>query len=429
MHISKLYQLYKQYPKINTDTRKDLSQSIFFCLKGPNFDANTFAEKALQQGAVHVVTDSKENENKENMTYVPDVLNTLQDLAAHHRQQLDIPFIGLTGSNGKTTNKELIAAVLATTYKTSYTSGNLNNHIGVPLTLLAIPPTAEIAVIEMGANHQGEIKDLCKIADPDYGLITNIGKAHLQGFGGIEGVKKGKKELFDHLEAKKGKAFVNGNDPVLMEMSNPLDRIIYGKNGKNFFVSGNVIQSLPFISFNYTQNNYRSPAVTSQLVGEYNFYNIMAAVCIGRYFDVEYSSINRALEAYSPSNNRSQYIKTESNEIIMDAYNANPSSMMAAIENLKHQPSDKKYALLGEMLELGSESKKEHQILIDKLIDFGLDAYLVGESYKKCDLKGYKAFNSSLDLKKYISRHPISDALILLKGSRAVTMENVLDAL
>lgn len=428
MQISELYAIYRQYPKVNTDTRKDLTRSIFFCLKGPNFDANAFADKALQNGAVHVVTDAAENKGKENMTFVDDALKTLQDLATYHRKNLHIPFIGLTGSNGKTTNKELIAAVLATTYETAFTKGNLNNHIGVPLTLLEIPNSAQMAVIEMGANHQKEIAGLCKISDPDFGLITNIGKAHLEGFGGIEGVKKGKKELFDYLENKKGKAFVNGDDPIITELAKNLTQIRYGKN-KDGFVNGEIKQSLPFISFTYTHKNYSSPVIHTRLVGDYNFYNLMAAVCIGIYFEVSYNNINQALKAYIPSNNRSQFIRTSANEVIMDAYNANPSSMDAALENLNRQPGKLKYALLGEMLELGKDSAAEHQGIIDKLKELEINSLLVGKSYAMCDTKGFIHFDTSSELKEYLKTHPIKNALILLKGSRAVAMENVLETL
>ena len=429
MELTELYKIYRQFPIVNTDTRKDLTGSIFFCLKGPNFDANTFADEALKKGAAHLVTDAEEHRGKENMTYVPDVLNALQELAAMHRSNFTFPVIGLTGSNGKTTNKELIAAVLGTKYKTYFTKGNLNNHIGVPLTLLEIPLDAEMAVVEMGANHRGEIHDLCKISNPNYGLITNIGKAHLEGFGGMEGVIKGKKEIFDHIEQNEGKVFVNGDDPIISELSKNMDRILYGKKSSDYLVHGEIVESTPFISFSYSRKGYISPEIKTRLVGGYNFYNLMAAVCMGLYFEVSDENIARALQSYVPTNNRSQLLKTATNEIILDAYNANPSSMDAAVENLQAQKSNFKYALLGEMRELGITGPEEHQMLIDKLKSFGLNAILVGEGYKTCDKKDFHWFENSIDLMDYLKKNPIENALILLKGSRAVAMERVIEVL
>lgn len=429
MQISELYKIYQQFQKVNTDTRKDLTGSIFFCLKGPNFDANTFADTALTKGAIHVVTDAENNRGKENMTYVPNALQALQELATMHRSNFTFPVIGLTGSNGKTTNKELIAAVLGTKYKTYFTKGNLNNHIGVPITLLEIPLDAEIAVVEMGANHRGEIRDLCNISNPDYGLITNIGKAHLEGFGGMEGVIKGKKEIFDHIEQNGGKVFVNGDDPIISELSKNMDRILYGKNSPEYFVKGEIVESTPFISFSYSRKGYTSPEIKTRLVGGYNFYNLMAAVCIGLYFEVSDENIARSLESYVPTNNRSQLLKTSKNEIILDAYNANPSSMDAAVENLQAQKADLKYALLGEMRELGITGLEEHQMLIDKLKSFGLNAILVGGGFKTCDKKDFRWFENSIDLMDYLRNNPIQNALILLKGSRAVAMERVIEVL
>ena len=429
MQLHELYNIYRQFPKVNTDTRKDLTGSIFFCLKGPNFDANTFADEALAKGAAHVVTDAAEHKGKANMTYVTDVLKALQELAALHRNNFTFPVIGLTGSNGKTTNKELIAAVLETKYRTFYTKGNLNNHIGVPLTLLEIPLDAEMAVVEMGANHIGEIRDLCKISNPDYGLITNIGKAHLEGFGGVEGVIKGKKEIFDHIERNGGKVFVNGDDPIITELSKNMDRILYGKTSPEYYVSGEIVASTPFISFSYSRKGYTGPEIKTRLVGSYNFCNLMAAVCIGLYFGVNDEKIAKALESYIPTNHRSQLLKTSKNEIILDAYNANPSSMDAAIENLQAQKSKIKYALLGEMRELGVTGPEEHQLLIDKLKSLGLGAMLVGEGYKLCDKKDFQWFENSTDLMDYLRKNPIENALILLKGSRAVAMEKVVEVL
>lgn len=427
--IQDLYSIYQHHPQVNTDTRKDLKDSIFFCLKGPNFDANTFVDEALDKGAAHVVSDSPLNKGKDRVTVVADVLKTLQALAAHHRSQFTFPVIGLTGSNGKTTNKELIAAVLSERYRTYFTAGNLNNHIGVPLTLLSIPLNAEMAVIEMGANHQGEIRDLSAICKPDYGMITNIGKAHLEGFGGAEGVIKGKKELFDHIEKNGGKVFVNGDDPLLSRLSANLNSIYFGKNGANYFVEGEIIESSPLISFKYKHEGTASKEVKTNLVGGYNFYNLLAAACIGSYFDIKMSNVEQALENYVPTNNRSQMLKTDTNEIILDAYNANPSSMEAAVENLNIQVAASKYALLGEMRELGVTTTEEHQILIDKLKRLGINAILVGNGYKLCNKKGFNWFENSIDLIDFLKDNPIKDSLILLKGSRAVAMEKVVDFL
>lgn len=427
--IQELYSNYQQHPRVNTDTRKDLKGSIFFCLKGPNFDANTFAEEALAKGAAHVVSDSAINVGKDKITVVANVLETLQALAIYHRKQFGFPVIGLTGSNGKTTNKELIAAVLSERYKTYCTEGNLNNHIGVPLTLLSIPLTAEMAVIEMGANHQGEIRDLCAICQPDFGMITNIGKAHLEGFGGVDGVIKGKKELFDYIKQNEAKVFVNGDDQLLSNLSTHLKRVVFGKNGSDYFVEGEVVHSTPFISFRFKRKGEVSKEIKTNLVGGYNFYNLLAAACIGSYFDVAIPKIEEALEKYVPTNNRSQMLKTESNEIILDAYNANPSSMEAAVENLYDQKSSSKYALLGEMRELGVTTTEEHQVLIDKLHRLQINAILVGNGYKLCDKRNYRWFENSIDLIDFLKDNPIKNSLILLKGSRAVAMEKVVDYL
>lgn len=428
-NISQLYTIYQQYPRVITDTRKELKDSIFFCLKGPNFDANTFAEEALLKGAAHVVSDDVNNSGNEKITIVHNVLETLQALASHHRKSFSFPVIGLTGSNGKTTNKELIAAVLSERYRTYFTEGNLNNHIGVPLTLLAIPLDCEMAVIEMGANHKGEIRDLCAICRPDFGMITNIGKAHLEGFGSAEGVIKGKKELFDHISENGGRVFVNGDDKLLYELSENLNRTVFGKSGEGYYVEGSIIQSKPFISFRFENQNETSKEIKTNLVGGYNFYNLLAAACIGTYFDVSMAKIEQALEKYVPTNNRSQWLKTKSNEIILDAYNANPSSMDAAIENLHEQKSPSKVALLGEMRELGSTATEEHQLLINKIHSFGIKAMLVGEGYKHCDKKDFLWFENSNDLIDHLKNNPITNSLILLKGSRAVAMEKVVDYL
>lgn len=427
--IENLYAQFLAHPKATTDTRKDLKNSIFFCLRGPNFDANTFAKKALEHGAAHVVSDDKANEGIAGITVVDDVLSTLQKLSAHHRQKLQCPVIGLTGSNGKTTNKELITAVLSTKYRTYSTAGNLNNHIGVPLTLLGIPSDAEMAVVEMGANHQGEIRDLCAISQPDYGMITNIGKAHLEGFGGIEGVKKGKKELFDSIRQNGKKVFVNADDPILMELSKGMDRVLFGKNADEYYVSGTMISATPFISFRFQAADTDFTEVNTHLVGSYNLNNLLAAACIGTWFDVPADKIREALGGYHPSNNRSQYLRTDKNDIILDAYNANPSSMEAALDNLAGQTHPQKMAFLGQMLELGETSREEHQRIIDKASALKIEAAFVGEGYKNCALRGNPYFETSEALVAYLKKNQPSGMLILVKGSRMVAMEKVIEYL
>ncbi len=422
MEIESLYEIYRNTPRVTTDTRSDVSGSIFFCLKGPNFDANTFAKNALQKGAVHVVADDKALRGDDNITVVDDVLTTLQNLASHHRKQFNFPVIGLTGSNGKTTNKELIAAVLSKKYKTCFTKGNLNNHIGVPLTLLSIPLTAEIAVIEMGANAQGEIRDLSKICNPDFGMITNIGKAHLEGFGGIEGVKKGKSELYAHIKNKGGKLFVNGDDDVLMELSTGMSRTLFG-SGEDFFCSGEIIKKQPYISFQFEFDNEQSGEVQTRLVGSYNFSNLMAAACIGCYFKIPVREISIALSEYRPNNNRSEMIDTGKNKLILDAYNANPSSMELALKNFAEMEHEPKLALIGHMLELGADSDLEHQNLINLLSDLNLKAILVGKNFSSCNKKGFHYCETPEDLKIWLQTNPVENHLIIAKGSRLVAME------
>ncbi len=428
MDLQRLYEAYLDHPIVTTDTRADVRGSIFFCLKGPNFDANEFAEEALKTGAAYVVSDSDKVPKQDKIFKVGDVLTTLQELAKLHRSKFKFPVIGLTGSNGKTTNKELIAAVLSEKYNTFYTKGNLNNHIGVPLSLLSIPLSAEMAVIEMGANAQGEIRDLSLMSDPDYGMITNIGKAHLEGFGGIEGVKKGKSELYRHIRSNGGKLFVNGDDSVLMELSNGMDRTLYGKE-ESFFCSGRVEQNKPFISFSFQFNGKDSGVVETNLVGGYNFPNLMAAACIGCYFNVPIDLIAKGLSGYQPSNNRSELVTTEKNKVILDAYNANPSSMEVAISNFAEMDHEPKLALIGHMLELGDDSPKEHQKLIDQLSRLNIHSILVGSNFEKCEKKGFLYFEKSTELVEHLKNETIENHLIFIKGSRMVAMEKAKECL
>ncbi|MEM9051179.1 MAG: UDP-N-acetylmuramoyl-tripeptide--D-alanyl-D-alanine ligase [Bacteroidota bacterium] len=424
MDIVKLYSIYSQFPQVTTDTRKPVENTIFFCLRGPNFDANSFAKTALERGAANVVADDSALKGIEGITVVDDVLTALQKLARYHRDQFKFPVIGLTGSNGKTTNKELIATVLSKKFNTYYTSGNLNNHIGVPLSLLSIPLDAEIAVIEMGANAQGEIRDLCEISDPDYGMITNIGKAHLEGFGGIEGVKKGKSELYKHISAKSAKLFVNGDDETLMELSEGMERTLFGTE-KEFFCRGSLLKHKPFISFEFSHIRKNSGEIESNLVGSYNFSNLMAAACIGSYFEVDIADIASALSDYQPDNNRSEMVETGKNKLILDAYNANPTSMEAALRNFAEMDHNPKLAMIGHMLELGDDTDLEHQNLINLLEELQLESILVGSYFANCNKKGFRYCETPEELEKFLSDNPVENHLIIAKGSRMVAMERV----
>lgn len=420
--------------KITTDTRKLEKGAIFFALKGANFDANSFAQSAIDAGCAWAVVDNKNVSHVAKTLLVRDVLEALQDLAKYHRRQLKIPVIGITGSNGKTTNKELIHAVLSKKYKTYATKGNLNNHIGVPLTLLSIRQEHEMAIIEMGANHQGEIAMLSALSDPDYGLITNIGKAHLEGFGGVEGVKKGKTELYNYLRNKNGKIFMNGNDPVLMELSNGLSTVSYGESNE-FDVYGKLSSSTEFVEFKWSVKNQKlddEPLIKTKMFGHYNFINLVCAACIGHYFGVEKNDINSALENYIPEMNRSQVVQTKTNTIILDAYNANPSSMNLAVENFAKQSLKKKVVILGDMFELGEYSFSEHQTVLNHLGKTNIEqVFLVGVQFYllKDQFPNYQFFSSTEDLKKYVRSSGMVDSTILIKGSRGMQLEKIVDCL
>lgn len=434
--IEKLYSIFLQHPLVSTDTRDIKPASIFFALKGGNFNGNEFAEKALEMGCSYAVVDEQCSGINERLILVADVLKTLQQLANFHRKQLNIPVIGITGSNGKTTSKELINAVLSKKNKVLATIGNLNNHIGVPLTLLRITKEHEIAIIEMGANHQGEIAELCSIAEPDFGIITNIGKAHLEGFGGLEGVKKGKGELYTFIQENKGKLFVHGDDEVLMELAGSNEKITYGTN-KLYDIVGSMIETKDeFISFQWATrynaaNIKKSENISTQLVGTYNYYNLLCAACVGNYFKVEDEIINQALREYTPSNNRSQLFKTKNNILILDYYNANPSSMCLAIENFASLNHPNKMVILGDMLELGSESEKEHDAIVNLLQQKNLsNVLLVGPLFIAAGSKvGAKTFSTSDDAVQYLKQHQIKDATILIKGSRGIKLEKVVEVL
>lgn len=425
MDINELYKFYLQYPSIKTDSRKVTNGDIFFALKGPTFNGNNFARQALDAGAAYVVIDENVSFVDERLIKTGDVLVTLQQLAKHHREQFRIPFVAITGSNGKTTTKELVHEVLSSSYKTYTTEGNLNNHIGIPLTLLKIKSDAEMAVIEMGANHQKEIEGYCKYTMPTHGLITNCGKAHLEGFGGIEGVKKGKGELFDFLKNNNGTAFVNCDDSYIKEISAGIkNTITYGSTEGS--VTGKATSSSSFLEVEITGGTGIG-VIKTQLVGQYNLPNVLAAVAIGKHFNVPGGKIKSAIENYSPSNSRSQLIKKGSNAIILDAYNANPASMKAAIENFANMPGSNKILLLGSMMELGEESEKEHIALINLIDKYKWkEVILVGNNFKNLK-NNYLYFDDASSAKIWLQNQHLENAQLLIKGSRSMQMEKVLD--
>lgn len=426
MNLESLYSLYLQHPSVQTDTRKLKNGDIFFALKGENFNGNKFAAQAIEAGAVLAVIDEAEYAIEGKTFLVEDVLTTLQDLARHHRQQFRIPFIAITGSNGKTTTKELVHAVLSRKYRTATTEGNLNNHIGIPLTILKIKADAEIAVIEMGANHQREIAGYCAYALPDYGIITNCGKAHLEGFGGVEGVRKGKGELYDWLRAHNGTAFVMWDYDYLRTMSQGIPQIItYGTADAS--LEGHTIKSEPFLEVAITKGA-EAGTIRSQLVGDYNLPNILLAVAIGKHFNVPDAQIRYAIESYQPSNSRSQLLKAGSNQIILDAYNANPSSMKLAIENFARLAAANKVLMLGAMAELGEESLHEHQQIIDLIAQHPWkQVVLVGGDFFKLK-HPWVSFQNSTEAREWYRKQAFEHTHLLIKGSRSMKMETILEA-
>lgn len=427
MLIPELYSLYRSCSDISTDTRKITDDSMFFALKGPNFNANSLAESALKSGAKYAVIDEEEYYLDDRTILVDDVLSCLQDLARYHRDQLSIPIIGITGSNGKTTTKELIHAVLAKKYNVYATQGNYNNHIGVPLTLLAIKADIEIAIIEMGANHAGEIEFLCNISNPNYGLITNIGKAHLEGFGSMETTIETKTALYRHLKKNNGIAFVNHKDQLLCSKSENLNRIFYRTNELDGI---NIEVNNPFLNFQLLLNGKADNRINTQLIGEYNLDNILAAYSIGQYFDVPKTDIIKALEEYSPSNNRSQFYETDKNKLILDAYNANPSSTILAIKNFAKLDLENKLVILGDMLELGDNAQEEHQEMVNEISSSAMDAFLIGPIYSACKLgNGILAFSGTEECKDYLIKNHQVGRAILIKGSRGLKLETLVDAL
>ena len=421
--IEELYQIYLKHPSVQTDTRKLKPGDIFFALKGENFNGNAFAKQAVEAGAAYVVIDDAAYEISGKTILVDNVLECLQQLAHHHRQQFQIPFIAITGSNGKTTTKELIHAVLSSKYKTYTTEGNLNNHIGIPLTLLKIKADAEIAVIEMGANHQKEIESYCRYALPTHGLITNCGKAHLEGFGGAAGVRKGKGELFDYLKTIEGTAFIFNDYDYLKEMSAGISHIYsYGSNDGD--ITGKMLSSEPYLETAITGKN--TFHIQTQLVGSYNFPNVLAAVCVGQYFKIAADKIKWAIENYTPSNSRSQLINKGSNRFILDAYNANPSSMKLAIENFANLKSEKKVLLLGAMAELGEESMAEHEAIIKLIQSKNWEkVVLVGGDFIKLS-HPFLSFSNSDEAKTWLQNQKFENTDFLVKGSRSMQMEKII---
>jgi len=428
MTIAQLYLLYLQHPTIITDTRKIINNSIFFALKGDNFNGNTFAKQALAMGASFAIIDEEAFAENEKYILVNNVLTTLQQLATYHRRHLKIPVIGLTGSNGKTTTKELINAVLSQKFITSATVGNLNNHIGVPLSLLAIPKNAEIAIIEMGANHQKEIEMLSNICQPSHGLITNVGKAHLEGFGGFEGVKKGKGELYTYLENANAAVFINSDNLDLLNMlaSKAFKETIRYGTQKDSFFQGELVANNPYLKIKWKYGNNTS-TVQSQLTGAYNFDNVLAAIAIGLYFGLSANEINAGIQNYIPENNRSQILKTKNNTLICDYYNANPSSMLAAITNLNQLAATQKIAILGDMFELGESAETEHQAIVNAATKCNFDncIFIGSQFFKAAKSAKAKFFKTLLEAENYLQTQPIHNALILLKGSRSMKLESL----
>ncbi|SEL54728.1 UDP-N-acetylmuramoyl-tripeptide--D-alanyl-D-alanine ligase [Parapedobacter koreensis] len=433
MESAALYPYFLAYPLISTDTRNIQPESLFFALKGSNFNGNAFAAEALEKGARYAIIDEPQYQLDERFLLVDNVLVALQELARIHRQQFQFPFIGITGTNGKTTTKELVHAVLSQQFRTYATRGNLNNHIGVPLTILSITQQTEIAVIEMGANHLGEIALLCSIAQPTHGLITNVGKAHLEGFGSFEGVKKTKGELYDYLAAHHGTLFLQHDNPLLREMAtarHALHTIKYGFSGTNDLI-GELISATPLLALQWWEKGSDArQSLHTQLTGSYNTENILAAICIGRHFGLTPEKINRGIAGYTPSNNRSQLTKTEHNTVICDYYNANASSMAAALENLQLLDAHHKVAILGDMFELGSESHEEHGKVVQQATTLGATRTIfVGKAFMQHRHPKAEFYETTAAAKNALHQRPIRGALVLLKASRGMAFEQLMDSL
>ena len=427
-NLEQVYSLYTNGHTICTDSRMVTKGAIFFALKGDTFDGNKFAPDALASGAELVICDDPKFSSQSNTILVANVLEFLQNFASYHREKLNIPVIGLTGSNGKTTTKELINRVLASQYKTFATKGNLNNHIGVPLSILSIDNQVQIAIIEMGANHIGEIAELCSIAQPTHGLITNIGKAHLEGFGSFEGVKQAKSELYRYLSGQKGELFINSNNEILNGLASQCEFSHIQSYGSDNYIVSNSSTSGAYLCFDLEISGKKFK-VNTQLVGQYNVENILAAICVGHRFGIEPTQAIKAIESYSPANNRSQILQTAKNNVILDAYNANPTSMEQAIQNFNAMPSENpKVAILGDMLELGSYAAKEHQRIAQLALEVVDKVFFVGENFKQ-SCRGGLWFASHQELSEYLKANPLKGKTILLKGSRGIKLDEIVKQL
>ncbi|MFN5478645.1 MAG: UDP-N-acetylmuramoyl-tripeptide--D-alanyl-D-alanine ligase [Chitinophagaceae bacterium] len=427
MQLEQLYAIFLKSSGIQTDTRALKKGEVFFALKGPNFNGNSFAARALEEGATAVVIDEPVLAPNDQVFLVEDALTTLQQLALHHRKQFTIPFIAITGSNGKTTTKELVHAVLSSQFKTYTTKGNLNNHIGVPLTLLSIKQDAEMAIIEMGANHQKEIASYCITALPTFGIITNCGKAHLEGFGGVEGIRKGKGELYDHLAATNGTAFINSELEYLEPMSRNITHKIYYGNLKGD-IHSTILNTQSLLTLEVSHSQWGNQVIATQLVGAYNRANVEVALCVGNYFGIPFDRMKQAIEAYSPDNARSQLLKKGNNTIVLDAYNANPSSMMVAIDNFKQMEGEQKWVFLGGMMELGEDSVIEHKAIVHQLEVAGFEkVILVGGDFLTIN-SPFNTFVNSEEAAAWLREHKPENITVLIKGSRSMKMEKLLDA-
>lgn len=425
MSISELYELFIRHPKVTTDSRNCPKGSIFFALKGEKFDGNQYAEQALSAGCAYSVIDNPQYQIDDRTILVEDTLKTLQQLAHRHRKMIGLPIIGITGTNGKTTTKELLAAVLSTKYNLLYTQGNLNNQIGVPLTLLQLTHEHEMAVIEMGASHPGDIKELVDIVLPNYGIITNIGQGHLEGFGSFENIIKTKGELYDYIRHAKGTIFIKQENEYLQEIAKGINQVSYGHSNESF-AWGNVLSCHPYLTFEWQQQG-KVHTVETHLIGSYNIDNVLAAVAVGRYFKIPAERISRAIAAYEPTNNRSQLKKTAKNELIIDAYNANPSSMKAALDNFAAMPGTPKAVILGDMKELGAKSELFHREIVEllKVHSFG-KVLLCGEEFSKtgADFSRYKDTETLIE---ELKAHPLEGYHILIKGSHSMALEKTVE--
>ena len=422
--IEKIYQLYSQKYLVTTDSRKIENGSVFVALKGEHFDGNDFAyQVATENVAACVIADRKDLPQHERLFIVDDSLSALQELAKMHRERCQTPIIGITGTNGKTTTKELVAAVLSQKYNIIYTQGNFNNHLGVPLTLLQIKPDTEIAVVEMGANHPKEIEFLCSLAQPNFGIITNIGKAHIEGFGSFDGVVKTKNELYDFIKNTNGLVFFNNDNPLLKDLAQGLNSVNYGKND-NADYHAEILSSNPYLSI-----NWNNKTINTKLVGDYNFENVMAAISVGMHFNIEQEQIIKALENYSPTNNRSQFIRTDKNEVVMDAYNANPVSMSNSIQNFRNISDSNHLLILGDMKELGKESLNEHQEILNLIERLNFkNVILVGSEFSSVN-NSFISFSNVDELINHINQNEISGKKILIKGSHSIHLEKIINLL